>query len=69
MKHAHFLIKCKTCGQPTSKKYAQTHDGECKRCINDPERYDNDSQGNRIASREEQHARYIDCGPQAWDDK
>lgn len=23
----------------------------------------------RIASREEQHARYIDCGPQAWDDQ
>jgi hypothetical protein len=21
------------------------------------------------ASREEQHARYIDCGPQAWDDR
>jgi hypothetical protein len=23
----------------------------------------------RQASREEQHARYIDCGPQAWDDR
>lgn len=22
----------------------------------------------RRASREEQHARYLDCGPQAWDD-
>jgi hypothetical protein len=23
----------------------------------------------RYASREEQHARYIDCGPAAWDDR
>jgi len=23
----------------------------------------------RRASRAEQHARYIDCGPQAWDDR
>ena len=23
----------------------------------------------RNASREDQHARYIDCGPQAWDDR
>ena len=23
----------------------------------------------KIASREEQHARYIDCGPAAWDDR
>ena len=23
----------------------------------------------RIASREEQHARYLDCGSQAWDDR
>jgi len=23
----------------------------------------------KVASREEQHARYIDCGPGAWDDR
>lgn len=23
----------------------------------------------RVASREEQHGRYLDCGPQAWDDR
>ena len=23
----------------------------------------------RYASRQEQHARYIDCGPQNWDDR
>jgi hypothetical protein len=23
----------------------------------------------RVATREEQHARYIDCGPGAWDDR
>lgn len=23
----------------------------------------------QLASREEQHARYLDCGPQAWDDR
>lgn len=22
-----------------------------------------------VASREEQHARYLDCGPSAWDDR
>jgi RecJ-like exonuclease len=28
-----------------------------------------DSAGDRKASREEQHGRYLDCGPQAWDDR
>jgi len=28
-----------------------------------------DSAGDRVASREEQHGRYLDCGPQAWDDR
>ena len=23
----------------------------------------------KVATREEQHARYIDCGPQNWDDR
>lgn len=23
----------------------------------------------KVASREEQHGRYLDCGPQAWDDR
>lgn len=59
-----YLTSCKSCGMTTSKKYAREHDGECKRCVEPT-----DSQGNRIASREEQHARYIDCGPAAWDDK
>ena len=27
------------------------------------------AQMEKQASREEQHARYIDCGPGAWDDK
>ncbi len=26
-------------------------------------------QRKRVASREEQHARYLDCGPGAWDDR
>lgn len=29
----------------------------------------NDSAGSRKASRAEQHERYLDCGPQAWDDR
>ena len=29
----------------------------------------NDSGGECRASREEQHGRYLDCGPQAWDDR
>jgi len=27
------------------------------------------AQREKYASREEQNARYIDCGPQAWDDR
>lgn len=25
--------------------------------------------GDRVASREEQHGTYLDCGPAAWDDR
>jgi len=25
--------------------------------------------GRRVADRETQHGRYLDCGPQAWDDR
>lgn len=27
------------------------------------------SVASRVASREEQHGRYLDCGPGAWDDR
>jgi hypothetical protein len=49
-----------TCGHATTLKYARAHNGLCKSCAEPAE---------KKASREEQHARYIDCGPQAWDDR
>ena len=55
-----FTVACKTCGGNTTLKFARAHSGSCKRCT-EPE--------HNMATREEQHARYIDCGPQAWDDK
>ena len=60
MKHAHFCIRCVQCQATTSKVYASKHDGLCKACAQPSE---------TIASREEQNARYIDCGPAAWDDR
>lgn len=57
-----FTVACKTCGGNTTTKYAREHGGQCKSCV-DP------SSVSRHASREEQHARYIDCGPLNWDDR
>ena len=67
MKHAHFLIKCQQCNQATSKAYAYKHEGLCKACTtpNTP----HSRKASRIASREVQHARYLDCGPSNWDDR
>jgi hypothetical protein len=28
-----FLTRCTSCGRATSKKYAATHDGQCKSCV------------------------------------
>ena len=39
--------------------------GTCDRFTWDPER----EPKRRVASREEQHGRYLDCGPAAWDDR
>jgi hypothetical protein len=55
-----FTIEAK-CGHISTLRYARTHDGLCKGCA--------EGHVGKGASREEQHARYIDCGPQAWDDK
>jgi hypothetical protein len=49
-----------SCGHATTLKYARAHAGQCKACA--------EPQAPK-ASREEQNARYIDCGPQAWDDR
>ena len=57
-----FTIACGTCGGNTTLKYARKHDGQCKRCAEPTDTI-------KTASREEQHARYIDCGPNTWDDK
>lgn len=58
------------CGHITTAKYARAHNGLCKFC-HESNQADagpilND---HRSASREEQHTRYIDCGPANWDDK
>jgi hypothetical protein len=66
--YSQYLTSCTTCGNPTSKQYARVHGGQCKRCAQ-PDAPVRDSRGERIASAEEQHARYIDCGPAAWDDR
>lgn len=49
------------CGHLSTLKFVRTHDGLCKAC--------SEPSHNQHASREEQHARYIDCGPLAWDDR
>ena len=65
-----YLTICRQCPNVTSKAYAKAHDGLCKTCVGYPARTQTRaSDGERIASAEEQHARYIDCGPQAWDDR
>jgi hypothetical protein len=63
-----YLTRCIDCGNSTSKQYARAHGGQCKRCAQ-PDAVARDSRGERIASAEEQHARYIDCGPANWDDR
>ena len=57
-----FTCACKQCNGRTSIKYARAHNGQCKACSEPEARA-------RVASQEEQRARYLDCGPQAWDDR
>lgn len=59
-----YLTSCTSCSGTTTKQYARKHDGQCKGCAEPVSR-----SGERYASREEQHARYIDCGPANWDDR
>ena len=58
-----FTVACVACGGNTTRKYGREHGGSCKFCV--------EGKPNPVqtASREEQNARYIDCGPQAWDDR
>jgi hypothetical protein len=56
-----FTVGCQYCNGSTTLKYARSHGGQCKRCA--------EPQQSLVASHEEQNARYIDCGPAAWDDK
>jgi len=57
-----FTVACRICPRSTSTTYARKHDGMCKHCA-EPASVE------RHATRDEQHARYIDCGPAAWDDR
>jgi hypothetical protein len=58
-----FTVACVVCGLNTTTRYARNHHGRCKACTEGTQTYE------AIASKEEQNARYIDCGPQAWDDR
>lgn len=58
-----FNVACPSCGRNTSRAYAREH-GRCKSCVTGIER-----KHTPVASRDEQKARYIDCGPAAWDDR
>jgi len=60
-----YTVACVECGRNTTTKHARGHEGLCKACVTG---YIEELAG-PSASREEQHARYIDCGPAAWDDR
>lgn len=67
-----YLTRCVTCGSNTSKQYARAHDQQCKYCTEQNAAESGpvlNQSRERHASREEQYARYIDCGPAAWDDR
>lgn len=64
-------------------KHSYTIGCECERCVKEGARRYQQALSNfhtitrgrkradrpKVASREEQHARYLDCGPQNWDDR
>ena len=69
----YYLTTCQQCRMTTGKQYSRKHNGLCKACA-EPNAVTSDRstynrRGERIASADEQHARYIDCGPAAWDDR
>lgn len=64
-----FTVACPSCGGNTTLKYARVHGGRCKPCVTSEHIAKLKSDCGLPASREEQNARYIDCGPAAWDDR
>jgi hypothetical protein len=62
-------------------RHAYRTDCRCERCVKEGARRSRQAHAKPIAywrgravrerqaTREEQHARYLDCGPQNWDDK
>jgi hypothetical protein len=56
-----FFTVTAQCGHQSTPKYVRAHNGLCRACatsVDKPKR----------ASKKEQDARYIDCGPANWDD-
>ena len=70
-----YTVACVECGRNTTTKHARGHEGLCKACVTGyieelaGPKTDYTKNGERIASREVQYARYLDCGPAAWDDR
>jgi hypothetical protein len=64
-----FTVACTACGRNTTPQYARQHNGACKSCVTGEHITKLKADCSLPASREEQNARYIDCGPAAWDDR
>lgn len=61
-KHSYLIgCTCERCTREATRRAAQA--------ASDPRPRQHTRARSRVASRAEQHARYIDCGYQAWDDK
>ena len=57
-------MKCAMCGRIVRVDHGQMVRHECP-----PRKAPKRRRVVREASREEQHGRYLDCGPGAWDDR
>jgi hypothetical protein len=67
-----YLTDCRVCRRATSRAYAYKNAGRCKACVMGKEtepRPLRPRPSDRYADRAEQAARYLDAGPQAWDDR
>ena len=58
-------MKCPTCNWIIRRDHGQLVEHPC----NPPRPTKRRAKRERVASREEQYGRYLDAGPQAWDDR
>lgn len=63
--------QCKRCVKERTRRAAQSqaHQTYGHAAVKIETLWRNNKRARRIASRTEQQARYLDCGPQAWDDR